>query len=56
MATRAANLIGLQGHLLQRASDELELAYDLRNDAVHDGFFDSANLARMPYHMDSFLT
>jgi hypothetical protein len=47
LSSRAGRLQGLTGHLEKRAIDELFLAYDLRNDAVHDGLFSSANLSRV---------
>ena len=36
-------------HLEKRAVEELELAYRLRNDIVHDGEFSSKNLAQVPF-------
>ena len=61
LSERAAKLTKLTGHLLQRATDQLELAYDLRNDVVHDGFFDPNNLNRLSTvgiypRIDLFLT
>lgn len=47
LSSRAAKLQRLTGHFHKSATDELFLAYDLRNDAVHDGQFSSANLAKI---------
>jgi len=46
MASRFSNLIG-GSHRTQIEAD-LILAYDLRNDAVHDGYFDPNDVARIP--------
>jgi len=46
MSSRFSNLIG--GRQKQQIKDDLSLAYDLRNDAVHDGYFDSKNVAQIP--------
>ena len=46
MATRFSNLIG--GGQRTQIEADLNLAYDLRNDAVHDGYFDPNHIARIP--------
>jgi hypothetical protein len=47
LSSRAGKLQKLSDHLEKRAIEELFLAYDLRNDAVHDGIFSSANLSKV---------
>jgi hypothetical protein len=54
MSSRFANLIG--GSKRQQIEDDLGLAYDLRNDAVHDGYFDPQDLARIPAYPTPILT
>lgn len=46
MSSRFSKLIG--GSQQQQIENDLRLAYDLRNDAVHDGYFDPNDVARIP--------
>jgi len=39
---------------LKKHRDEIKLAYDLRNDAVHDGYFSEKNTRKAGF-MDMFL-
>jgi hypothetical protein len=48
LASRFSNLVG--GSQQQQIESDLLLAYDLRNDAVHDGLLDPTHLAQLPNH------
>jgi hypothetical protein len=55
LASRIAALVG--GSLSSRVHDDVDLAYDLRNDAVHDGDFDKPHLSRVHYpSLEGFLS
>ena len=51
---RMARLQQLERGLEGRATEEIKLAYDLRNDAVHDGYFSEKNTRKAGF-MDMFL-